>query len=159
MKCVALLPCEKIIVDKEGASSLITVISNLKTKLQKVEAGHPAEQLEIMSNAVMPMTWWIYTQWDPNQDDIGKQFEQMYQVFWPNGDKLLETSLQFTQEDERKKESSFYIVGLPVGQEGKVRILTWLHFEGRRVTDMSETYFRILHQAVETKTQSQPRRS
>jgi|SRR6267154_1562803 len=152
MKCITLLTCEKVIIDKEGAHSLINVMLNANVKLQQVQEGQPAEDTLIPNDAVTPMQWWIYTVWNPSSDDVGRAFEQVYQVFWPNNEKLAESTLPFTQKDEKMQQTTFYIGGFPIGQQGKIRVVTWLHFEGRRVSEMAETYIMVNHIEAGTDT-------
>jgi hypothetical protein len=150
MKCVALLACEKLIIDKGGAHSIINVMTNADIKMQALEpGGTPQEVPSPPSDAVAPIQWWAYTLWDPSSDDVRRSFEQVYQLYWPNGEKLREGRLSFVQSDERMQQTSFSFVGLPVGQQGKVRIITWLDSDGHRVSELFETYVRISHNAVE----------
>jgi hypothetical protein len=145
MKCIALLTCEKAIVDKEGAHSLINVMLIANVERQQVQEGQPPEDISIPHDAVAPMHWWVYTLWLPSSEDVGKAFEQMYQVFWPNNEKLAESALLFTQENEAMQQTTFTIGGFPIGQQGKIRVVTWLHFEGLRVSEMAETYITVNH--------------
>lgn len=150
MKCTALLTCEKIIVDKEGAHSIINVMMNAAVSLQKRPPGEVApspssESVPIPANAASPNQWWIYAAWAPSPDDVGKSFKQVYQVLWPNGDKFAESKLPFTQNTDQMQQTTFYILGLPIGQEGRVRVRTWLDSEGERVSEISETFIDIKH--------------
>lgn len=145
MKCTALLPCEKIIIDKDGAHSIINVMQNAAVVLQKKELDGITEQLAVPVNAVMQMTWWIFSVWLPSSSDVGRSFEQVYQLYWPNGDKFVENRLAFTQKDDRSQQTNFYYIGFPVGQIGDVRIVSWLDSDGQRVTDITETKVRIDH--------------
>jgi hypothetical protein len=148
MKCVALVPCEKIIIDKDGAHSLITVMIKAGIALRQEVAEDTQKRIDIPipDNAMIPSQWWIYSIWEPSSRDIGTSFEQVYQVYWPNGDKLAERRLQkFIQNDDTMMQTSFVFVGLPVGQVGKIKILTWLDSDGHRVSEIAETSIQIKH--------------
>jgi hypothetical protein len=145
MKCTALVPCEKIIIDKDGAHSLINVMLNAAIAVQRQEGGKPAEQTEVPRNAVMPHQWWIYSLWRPSPEDVGASFEQVYQVYWPDGEKFAETRLAFEQKDATVQQTSFYFLGFPVGQEGQLRIVSWLDRGGHRVSDINEAWVRLEH--------------
>ena len=142
MKCVALLLCDKVIIDKGGAHSLI----NLMTAAYiSAETGNPPSPVVLPSNAVSPQAWWIYTQWLVSDEDIGKRFEQHYEVFWPNGDKFASSKLEFAQPNDQTQQTTFFIVGMPVGQQGNVRVVTWLESDGRRVTEQIQALLKINH--------------
>ena len=146
MKCLALLTCEKIIIDKDGAHSIINVMLKGQVNLQQIQAGQ-SPHVAVPSNAVTPMNWFIYSLWSPSSDDVGKSFEQVYQVFWPNGDKLTENRLPFTQKDDDMHQVTFSFFGFPVGQQGRIRVFTWLDSGGHRASDMIETYVQLSHAA------------
>ncbi len=145
MKCTALLPCEKIIIDKDGAHSIINVMQSAAVVLQQQELGQAPQSLPMPKNAVMPMTWWIFSVWKPSSDDVGRSFEQVYQLQWPSGAKFAENRLPFTQKDDRMQQTTFYYLGFPVGEEGELKILSWLDSHGERVSDVIETSIRIDH--------------
>lgn len=150
MNCKALLTCEKVIIDKDGAHSLINVMLNASIKLQEAQGQAPPRDVDIPSNAVAPNQWWIYTLWEPAMEDVGQSFVQVYEVYWPNGDKLAppehKLQLPFIQRDDKMNQTTFYIAGFPVGQQGKVRIVTWLESQaGDRRTNEIENFVRIEH--------------
>jgi hypothetical protein len=158
MKCTALLTCEKIIVDKDGAHSIINVMLNAEILLQQMaETGSalaapiPPDTpvIPIPPDAVAPQIWWIYSIWQPSPEDVGKSFEQAYQVYWPNSDdKFMDQRINFALKDERAMQTTFHIGGLPIGRVGKIKVVTWLDYQGHRVTEVSETYFNIKHRTT-----------
>lgn len=144
MKFLALCTCERVIIDKQGAHSLINLMLN-------AELQTSPEQ--VPRNAVAPTQWFIYTMWTPSAEDVGKRFEQVYQVYWPDGEKFTENRMEFTQPDESVQQVTFGFYGLPVGQAGKLRIVTWLDQEGgHRVTDIVETSIRVKHLPLQAAT-------
>lgn len=145
MKCTALLACEKLIIDKDGAHSLINVMQNAKVKIQEQTPDGRVLSPPIPANAVMPTQWFIFAVWFPGEDDVNAAFEQVYQIYWPNGDKLIENRVSFIQRDMKQQSTSFSIVGLPVGQVGMIRIATWLDKNGHRISEVMETFFGIEH--------------
>ena len=145
MKCIALLCCEKLIVDKDGAHSIINVMVNAKVSLQQGNKGEPLQDVSVPLNAIMPTQWWIYAQWMPSREDVGKSFEQVYQVYWPNDEKLTENRVPFKITEDSMHQVTFSFIGFPVGQPGNVKILTWLDSGGHRVSDVSETRMRVTH--------------
>jgi hypothetical protein len=156
MKSTALLACEKLIVDKDGAHSLINVMHSAAVVLQPQKLGDVPQRIPIPSDAVVPNQWWIYSVWMPSLQDVGGSFEQVYQLYWPSGEKFAENRLAFTQKDHRLQQTSFYYVGFPVGQPGNLRIVSWLDREGQRVSDIIETYVRIDHSSPESPIEGAP---
>jgi hypothetical protein len=157
MKCHAFCACNKVVIDKDGAHSLIEIMLNAEIHptlitQEKTEEGIPTS---IPPNAVAPTQWWLYTQWEPTLTDVGKDFEQVFQVYWPNGDKFAENRLPFNLKDERMTQTSFSYVGFPVGQEGRLRLLTWLDQAGNRVTDLIESFVLMKHKPILIAPQAQ----
>ena len=136
MKFLALCTCDRVIIDKRGGHSLINLIMN-------AEVQTSAEP--IPRNAVGPTQWFIYTMWVPSPEDVGEKFEEVYQIYWPDGEKFAEHRLEFTQPDDSVQQVTFGFYGLPVGQSGKVRIVTWLDKKGHCVSDIIETSINIKH--------------
>ncbi|MGA9393498.1 MAG: hypothetical protein WBV69_23915 [Candidatus Sulfotelmatobacter sp.] len=146
MKCTTVLTCEKVIIDKEGAHSIINVMLNAEIVLQQLNESENTQAIPIPPDAVAPQVWWIYTIWQPSPDDVGKSFEQVYQTYWPNnGDKFMEARINFTLKDETPMQTTFHVGGLPVGRVGKVKVLTWLDHQGHCMTEVSEAYINIKH--------------
>jgi hypothetical protein len=146
MKCHAFCACNKIIIDKDGSHSIIEIMLNAEVKLT---LGPSVDTpVVIPPNAVSPTMWWLYTQWEPFSEDVGQDFEQVFQIYWPSGEKFAETRLPFTQKDERMNQSSFYFGGFPVGQEGKLRLVTWLDRQGHCVTEIIESFVFIKHTPI-----------
>ena len=83
--------------------------------------------------------------WMPSGEDVGKDFEQVYQVYWPDGEKFVENRLEFTQPDETVQQVTLGVIGFPVGQVGKLRIVTWLDHHGHRVSDLIEAGINVKH--------------
>jgi hypothetical protein len=138
MRLLATCVCDRLIVDKMGAHSLIAIMSNADIAITPPAGG--SERLP--PNAMFPKEWWIFSMWEPASGDVGKEFDQIIQVYWPNGDKILDGKLTF-KTDDRTSYNSYQVLGFPVGQEGKVKILTWVEEQGRALTDPFPYYITI----------------
>jgi hypothetical protein len=145
MKCIALLTCEKIIIDKEGAHSIINVMLNATVTFQQPQSSQPLTDIAIPSNAVVPNQWWIYSLWNPSTEDLGVTFEQVYQVYWPGGEKMMERRLVPFTATDKLQQTTFSIFGFPAGELGKVRVVTWLDSQGNRVSEISEIHINVDH--------------
>jgi hypothetical protein len=149
MKFLVLCACEKVIIDKNGAHSLINIMQN--AELQNVpQSGANASAMmqasELPSNAVLPQLWFVFSIWQPSSDEVGKTFQQMHQIFWPDGTKFMDGPLEF-KPDESYQQNSFGVLGFPVGQPGPVRIVTWVEDRGRPITETHEYFIRVKHAA------------
>ncbi|SRR6266705_3443325 len=142
MKLLALCTCERIIVDKQGSHSLINLMLNAEIQVP--------QQQQIPANAVAPNQWFIYSMWIPSPEDVGRKFEQWYQVYWPDGEKFTENSIEFTQPDESIHQVTLQVMGFPLGQPGRLRIITWLDQGGHRVSDIIETSILVKHLPQQT---------
>jgi hypothetical protein len=137
MKHIGSFICEKVIIDGRGAPSIITIMQNAH-----IDTIPGAEPQAIPPNAVMPKEWYFFSSWFPSSDEVGKNFEQVYQVYWPNGEKFSEARSEFTVQDETQY-NTLYMQGLPVGQQGDVKIVTWLDHNGHKVSELVERILRI----------------
>lgn len=135
MRFQALCTCEKVIVDKREVHSLINLIQNVEIETSA----------DIPKNAVGPNQWCIYTMWVPSAEDVGRKFEQVYQVYWPDGEKFYESRFEFTQSNEDIQQITFGLTGFPVGQSGRLRIITWLDRDGHRISEILETVINVKH--------------
>jgi hypothetical protein len=60
--------------------------------------------------------------------------------------RLVAGNLTFVQTNDRLNQSTYLIGGFPVGQTGKVKIVTWLEtLEGHQACDKIENYILIEH--------------
>lgn len=146
MKCTALLPCERVIIDKEGSHSIINVMLTAGISLQVTAAESDGpKDTDIPTNAIAPLVWWIYTVWHPSTDDVGKNFEQHFRVFWPNDETFFESKMSFLIANMEAMQTTFHVGGLPAGQTGAVKIITWVERDGEKCTPASEAYIDIVH--------------
>lgn len=135
MKFLALCPCERVIVDKDGQHSLINIIRGFT-----IEPATPT----MSRTAVAPREWSIYTMWRAGPEDIGRTFEQWYQIYWPDGEKFSEENFDFIADSDIQQ-VTLDLVGFPAGQVGDVRIVSWLFLAGHRVSDLIEASIRVTH--------------
>src|SRR5260370_11095958 len=106
LQLIALCPCERVIVDKQGVHSLIEIMRNVS-----IEAAPGA----IPQNAVAPRPWSIYSMWKASSDEVGKKVEQVYQIYWPSGEKFSEENVEFVV-DSTIQQVTLDVVGFPAGQ-------------------------------------------
>src|SRR5262249_26281326 len=102
------------------------------------------QEQQIPQNAVLPKEWYIFSAWEPLQDEMGAQFEQVFQIFWPNGEKFSEARSVFKVSDSWQY-NTLQLMGFPVGQEGNLRVVTWIDNAGQPISDLVECRVRIHH--------------
>ncbi|SRR5258708_2860862 len=135
MKFLALCPCERVIIDKYGVHSLINILQNV--------AIEPAP-VPMQQNTVVPRQWSIFSMWSASREEIGKKFEQVYQIYWPDQEKFSEENFDFIA-DGPIQQVTLDLMGFPAGQPGDLRIVTWLFHEGHKVSDVVETSIHVTH--------------
>jgi len=148
MKFLGLCICEKVIVDKQGVHTLVNLMFN-------AEIQRPPDQ-QIPPNAVAPNQWFIYTMWTPSTEDVGRKFEQVFKIYWPDGEEFSEQRLEFTQPDSSVQQVTLSIFGFPIGQAGKLRIVTWLDHAGHRLSELVETGINVKHSLQANSRSSAP---
>jgi hypothetical protein len=139
MKHTGTFVCEKVIFDNRGAPSLITVMQNVHINTLP---GMTAQ--EIPSNAVMPKEWFVFSAWLLSSEDMGQQYEQVFQIYWPSEEKFNESRSEFTGKDDWQY-NTLQLLGMPVGQQGKLRIVTWVEHAGKRISDLIENSVKVKH--------------
>jgi hypothetical protein len=141
MRFLATCACERIIIDRVGAHSLIAIMSRIDIAITP-PPDMTANQLP--PNAIAPKEWFVFSMWEPEGGDFGKEFEQVIEVFWPNEEKILSGRLKLKPEANGGNQlASYSISGFPVGQQGRVKVLTWLEQQGRRVTEPFPYYISV----------------
>jgi hypothetical protein len=157
MKFLALCPCDRIIFDKRDTPSLISIIQNVDIAFQAIgEAGQVKPEEKVPANAVVPKEWFIYSRWEASAEDVGKHFEQLWEVYWPNGDKFTEHTIPLKPilKDDHIQHSSLQLMGFPAGQEGMLKVATWLNLDGNQVSPIIDTSIRIKHLPAPSVTNS-----
>jgi len=129
-KLISLLVCEKIIVSKDEAPTLVNVVQNIKATLVGPQVA------EVPRDAVAPLAWAIFSIWEADESDIGKEFHQKNQIIMPDGtpNPAVQGDLPFTF----KKGLNFNyinIYGFPVGLEGVLRIRVSLESSGKTISE------------------------
>src|SRR2546426_656904 len=119
--------CEKVIMDENKNASLIVLIENIN-----VAPG----QEKIPRDAVTPKEWAIFTQWVLSEEEQDKPFVQIMQALWPDGTEFNKTSHPLPTQKVAVKQLNMGVVGMPVGQEGKITLKLWLELESSPVTEV-----------------------
>ena len=127
-KLYAFVTCEKVITDSEGFSSLIALFNELTVFISEGSPSPPA-------NAVAAREWAIFTSWEGEPADDGKEFRQIFQLLYPDGTPFgQEMAFLFTvHADKRYNQVIAKSMGFPIGQPGKYLIQMRLEQDGSTV--------------------------
>jgi len=140
MRCLIICACEKVIVDKtNGANSLISLLRT--ANVQITNAAAPA----MPSNAVVPSLWYVYTMWESEPEDTGLQFDQVTEIYWPNGELFISNRLPFKAEKSLIVQNANGFVGFPAGQIGKIKITAWIEHNTKRASETAHYEVAVVH--------------
>lgn len=147
MKSLIICACEKVIIDKtNGAHSLISIMRLAEAKVAIPSRSEPSPlPEEVPANAVAPNLWFIYTMWDTAPDEASIAFEQVTEVYWPNGEVFVINRLPFTADEKLIAQNSVGFLGFPMGQVGKIKILVWIEQNNNRVSDVIDYEITVRH--------------
>lgn len=121
--CVA---CEKVIVGKDDVASLIGLFS-------KIILNVP-EGTEIQRDAVGPHQWNVFSVWDHEPGDEGREWTLCTQVLYPDKSPFAQAiKARIPIEPNKRAQMNVTIMGFPVGQPGEHTVRTWIERDGERV--------------------------
>jgi hypothetical protein len=127
--------CEKVIVDAKGIPSLINLFQRMDLQLQDTP---------LPEDAIAPGRWAIFSVWQLTAGEVGKDFIQHTRINKPDGTIFSEFSQPFRVESEIDMQAKTFveIMGIPVGKQGRIQILTWL---AGAEDDIHECHFYVQH--------------
>jgi hypothetical protein len=126
-KLTILAACEKVIVDRQGLPSLISIFQRINVPMQK----EPFPE-----NALVPFPWVIFALWQHTDDELNKDFIQHTEVITPDGKMFakMQTKFKITEADDRQSKNHIVVNGIPVWAEGFITVNVWLEgFEDDKV--------------------------
>src|SRR5271166_2274642 len=124
-------PCEKVILDSGNATSLITILEEVKIQ---IIAGTP-----IPVGSTVPMQWAIIALWEQSSAwDQGRAFEQRTALVSPTGKHLIETLASFTFDKARYRIVN-QILGMPISEPGLHRVKVWIRDKSDPPKEWRET--------------------
>ena len=141
MKLRMFVACEKVIVDANGAASIINL-------LQAVKLGRtPGANAPLLPpNAVVPKEWALAALWYVPKEYLDRQFVQMFEILWPDGTEFAKNLLPFKTTDRDTSLNYLNINAMPLGQEGALQIKAWVEEpNGTIVTDIAEFSISVKH--------------
>ncbi len=114
-KLLALIVCERVIIDRQDMPSLINVFQRMNIQL----SGAPLPE-----KAVSPTRWSVFSMWQHEEAEIGKAFTQVLQVAMPDGEIFFTSEQEFkiSKPDDFQSKISSEFTGLPIWQEGFIEV-------------------------------------
>jgi hypothetical protein len=138
---VTLLPCEKVIVDREGMPSLIRLFQNINIALSE---GQQLEQ--IPREAITYKEWALFTEWKIDDAEVGTKAEQIFELMYPdNAIAPLKGRIPFDFKTPGIHRNHQNIIGFPIGQEGPYTIRVWLERGGQRISEIGTYQMHVVH--------------
>jgi hypothetical protein len=128
LKPILSVACEKVIVDQQqnGVPSLIALFDKMIVAVPK--------DAEIPSNALGPREWCIFSKWDPEASDVGKDVAVCTQIFYPDGTPLaLPVKVMIKVEPNKKTQAIVRVQAFPLGQKGFYTVRSWIEENAKAV--------------------------
>jgi hypothetical protein len=143
-KLILFVACEKVIIDHQQLPSLINIFQRMQIKLP--DAPLPEK-------ALSPVRWDAFALWQHTEEEVGRKFTQRIEALTPDGEKFLEAKVVFgaVNNEDLQSKNTFQLFGIPINQEGKIRVITWL---GDDENPVGEYYFSMKHLPKEKNEQS-----
>src|ERR1700679_895351 len=140
---IVFVACEKVIIDQRTVRSLIGIFQRMQIQLQAAP---------LPENALSPTLWNMFALWQHTEEEIGRVFHQRVDVFTPNGTMFARSEVEFKVLDKNDLQSknTFQFFGIPINEEGFIRISTWL---GDEADPREEYRYFVEHQRREINEQ------
>lgn len=132
--------CDKVIIEQSGTASLIGLFN-------EVHAVLPPEVQSVPSNAIAPREWCIFTSWEKEPEDEGKEFRQVVQITYPDGKEFAKQSaIKFVfQPGKTHHQNTANALGFPIGQLGLFTVQMWLETGGSTVFGPVSIRINVIH--------------
>jgi hypothetical protein len=137
MKLLAFVACEKVIVDTTGNASLIVILQGMNVA--------QATNEPVPHNAVGPKDWALIALWRPSLDEVGKTYDQMFEIFLPDGSSFAKPVLQFSTPNTKTATNTIAMNAIPMGQPGTLIIKAWVEYQGSIISEVADHFIDITH--------------
>jgi hypothetical protein len=119
-KLLMFTACEKALIDVRQLPSLISIFQRMQL---------PTPDATLPENAISPIRWDVFALWQHTVEEVGLEYVQRVVAYKPNGDPFVESSVRFkvSHSDDLQAKNIFELFGIPINEEGTIRITTWLN--------------------------------
>jgi hypothetical protein len=134
--------CEKVIVDKSEVASLISLFTTMSVAKP---LGSPPR--EIPTNAVVPKEWAVFSSWDWDDADDGREYTQRIEVLFPDHTLFVKLEQKLLMISRRRIQTIAPISGFPIGQQGFYTVRLWLELDGVSICEPRPIIIEVKHVA------------
>ena len=116
-RLLAFLPCDNVLISGGVAqsASLIVIYSQV--------VFPPGLPPDLPPKAVAPLRWYIFTQWEIDESEVGIEYQQRVHMDGFDGTRLLESHLSFTGETGKPIHRTMIgNAGFPIVPSGRYRL-------------------------------------
>jgi hypothetical protein len=141
-RLITLLPCERVIVSREGIPSLISLFEDLNIAPSEGESI-----VEVPKETITFQHWAVFCEWEIGDDELDlKKADQILEMQYPDGSIApIKGRLPFDLPRAGTFRNHQDIYGFPVGQEGAYTIRVWLEKDGKPVSEVGTRKMRVIH--------------
>jgi hypothetical protein len=125
MKLLIATPGASVIQDPEFGQSLISVFHEIAMKL--------APDAEPPANAMIPKEWCGFSKWGLESDEEGRDYSCQLEILWPDGSTFAKQEIPASQPTRNGISFIFRFTAFPIGQPGRLSILTRLLSAGQQI--------------------------
>lgn len=112
-KLLMFAPCEKVIIDQNNNSSVISILQDVQVEVHSTE---------LPQDAAVPMRWEVFTLWLREASDEGKKFEQICELLTPEGKRAARGTISF-EMTKRLHRNVMTLMGFPLVPSGGQYVL------------------------------------
>jgi hypothetical protein len=141
-RLLTLLPCEKVIVDRDGIPSLIGLFEHLN-----IAPSEGQDVVEVPKETITFQHWAVFSEWEINESELHlKEVEQILEIQFPDGTIApIRGKIPFIFNVAGTQRNHQDILGFPVGQEGSYRVRVWLEKHGEIVSEVGTREMKVIH--------------
>jgi hypothetical protein len=135
--------CDRVVTDKEDRASLITLFNQITAQIL------PASP-DIPPNAVAAKEWWTFSSWEIQPEDVGKDYRQIVQLLYPNGEPFgPPVSVSFSPlSGKTRQQVTVTGFAFPIGQEGQYTVKMWLEEGSSTIFESAPIIVTVKHQRL-----------
>lgn len=135
MKLLVFTPCQLVLQDPVNGQSLISVFHEIKIQVPKSN--------EVPTNAILPKEWSIFCKWEVAPEEQGKLYIANLEILWPDGNQFVKQALPAAQAAKFDLSFVFKLLGFPMGQSGRIKVIISLESDGQLVFDPTATFVNV----------------
>lgn len=141
-RLLTLLPCEKVIVDRDGIPSLIALFENLN-----IAPTQGQDIAEVPKETITFQHWAVFSEWEISESELDlKQADQILEIQFPDGTTApMRGKIPFVFNVAGTQRNHQDILGFPVGQEGTYHVRVWLEKDGKVISEVHTRKMKVIH--------------